>query len=429
MYFASSRGLLLSLSATIVLHSCQYTPIFSACSGTRDYNITFQFEWTKNLDPDQPTEPIPPVGFTTIRCAAHNENYQLWKKGVKPSLAIAQLVDQKNPSAEKLLEDIDSAKNPNVFNQSISDEQVHEPTEQVTLTLTVNGDKQFTKISCISLITPSPGWFVGLSSFETCQDSGRFVETSTRALAAWTSGIYEDFEYVADEYTKNDPVLPVTQLLGKLGTYGDLELTDRSFVEEPSESMSSCFPAGELVALPDGSQLPVERLSIGQLVASSDRYTSSQIFMHSHAAPHALTRFVRIFFRDAGEVSSLRVSPGHYVYRLAVDEYPQLVAASKIVAGDRLLGADRLPRRVERVSSVIARGLFNPQSLDGDLIVSGVRVSAFTTAVDPEVAHSVLVPFRFLYRIGLYRFVDMFSNHVLSGRWNEALSQLLPGGR
>jgi Hint module len=53
-------------------------------------------------------------------------------------------------------------------------------------------------------------------------------------------------------------------------------------------------------------------------------------------------------------------------------------------------------------------GLFNPQTLHGDVVVDGLRASSYTTAVEPAVAHRLLWPLRVLFeRTGRYaRWLD-----------------------
>jgi hypothetical protein len=46
---------------------------------------------------------------------------------------------------------------------------------------------------------------------------------------------------------------------------------------------------------------------------------------------------------------------------------------------------------------VEATGLYNPQTIHGDIVVDGIVASTYTTAVDPQVAHGLLAPLRVLY--------------------------------
>ncbi|CDF39545.1 unnamed protein product [Chondrus crispus] len=387
------------------------------CKGTINYTVSFTYEWTLQNDPGQPPEE--PVGFGRMHCASHNDKYVMWKPQRTASPAIQKFVDQDDDNSdEKLRNEIEPDKD-NIlsYNASIRDMVVNDESEDLILKISAD----FSLISCIAQLVPSPGWFVGIHSRDMCNETdeaSEFVRIDSRALVGWISGRYNDTEYFVEEYTEADPPMEITQVTGKLEQYGEVNIRSDDF-KESQESMRACFPAGELVTMADGSRQPIESISRNDAVASTDLETPSEIFMHSHADPHAVASFVHVQYADGEKTGNLRVSPGHYVYRRGQDSMPMLLKAADIAVGDFLIGADRLPKRVVQVSSVTGSGLFNPHSLNGDLIVSGVRVSCFTTAVKPLVASSAMAPLRLLHRIGSYRLQDLLSwkifDYVRSG--------------
>jgi Hint module len=92
--------------------------------------------------------------------------------------------------------------------------------------------------------------------------------------------------------------------------------------------------------------------------------------------------------------ASLSASPGHYIYING-----NLATALTAVVGDELWLADGSSTRIVAINHERLRGLYNPQTLHGDLIVDGVVVSTYTTAVEPRFAHAALLgPARALYR-------------------------------
>ena len=54
--------------------------------------------------------------------------------------------------------------------------------------------------------------------------------------------------------------------------------------------------------------------------------------------------------------------------------------------------------RVTGVDVVERVGLYNPQTVAGDIFVDGVLASTYTTAVEPELAHALLTPLRAAFR-------------------------------
>ena len=87
---------------------------------------------------------------------------------------------------------------------------------------------------------------------------------------------------------------------------------------------------------------------------------------------------------------TLRASSSHYLYTFAGD----LVRAAAVAVGDALAAAASGPARVVAVSTAPDVGLHNPHPAAGGWIVDGLRVSAYTTAVPPALAHVALAPVR-----------------------------------
>ncbi len=133
-------------------------------------------------------------------------------------------------------------------------------------------------------------------------------------------------------------------------------------------------------------------VSIGDIVKVGPA-EFSPVFMFTHKLADTVHKFVTL--KTAGGVS-LSLTKGHYLYVNGV-----LSAAGEVTVGDELqLGSGT----VDRVASVVSRvgeGLYNPQTVNGNIVVNGVVSSTYTTAVEPTFAHAILAPFRFLNGLGL----------------------------
>eukprot|EP00168_Porphyra_purpurea_P004958 TRINITY_DN1598_c0_g1_i9.p1 TRINITY_DN1598_c0_g1~~TRINITY_DN1598_c0_g1_i9.p1 ORF type:complete len:378 (-),score=134.73 TRINITY_DN1598_c0_g1_i9:289-1422(-) len=182
----------------------------------------------------------------------------------------------------------------------------------------------------------------------------------------------------------------------------------------------SCFPATAAVRLADGSVKAMADVAVGDALhvgggAHSDVYAWSHRLTDRHAPYVAITT-------TAGETatSPLLLSPSHYVYVGG-----SLAAASSVRAGDVLADAAGAPLTVASVARVTRRGLYAPHTLHGDLIVNGVRVSSYTRAVHPTVAHALLAPLRAAYRLGVK---DPAGAWLYAGRPAGVVAALLPRG-
>jgi len=173
------------------------------------------------------------------------------------------------------------------------------------------------------------------------------------------------------------------------GVVGDSPIVE----EEPD-----CFPAAATAELADGRVVAMADLAVGDKVrvaAGDGPAAFSAVFLFTHKLPTPPRSYVRLTTSEGG--AALTASAGHYVYAGG-----RLVAAAAVAVGDTLQvvapGGGWATATVTGVRRVDAAGLYNPQTLHGDIVVDGVRASTFTTAVEPAVASALLAPLRAVYR-------------------------------
>lgn len=161
----------------------------------------------------------------------------------------------------------------------------------------------------------------------------------------------------------------------------------------------------------------MEQLQIGDEVKVSLSGAFSPIFFFSHRHGDRIDRFLRI--ETAG--SNLTVSPGHLLYANG-----RVMPASNLRIGDKVYVSQRgrqetMSDVVKSVKSITSRGLHNPHTLQGDIVVNDVVVTTFTSAVHPAAAYLLLFPFRISYMIlGAHDILDRVNARVL-----EFLSPLI----
>jgi Hint module len=166
----------------------------------------------------------------------------------------------------------------------------------------------------------------------------------------------------------------------------------------------TCFPAGASVTLATGATRRMDELLLGDnvLAAITPRGpVFSPVFMFTHRDPSPVSDFVTL---STSSNTSLSLSPGHYVY---LSTSSRAVPASAVRPGDSLTvraegcgcGMSARPSVVTSVTKRERVGLYNPQTVHGDIYVDGVRASTYTTAVEPTVAHAVLAPFRAVHSV------------------------------
>ncbi|OSX75496.1 hypothetical protein BU14_0234s0023 [Porphyra umbilicalis] len=151
-----------------------------------------------------------------------------------------------------------------------------------------------------------------------------------------------------------------------------------------------CFPASAQVELDTGRTVTMDQLAVGDNVrVSADAF--SRVFLFTHKVAAGSFPFVKL---TTASGASLTVTRSHYVYANG-----KMTAAGAVKLGDELelVGAAKCDI-ITATSPVTETGLYNPQTLHGDIFVNGIRASTFTTAVEPRVASALLAPLRALFR-------------------------------
>lgn len=168
----------------------------------------------------------------------------------------------------------------------------------------------------------------------------------------------------------------------------DAEGTDEGMSREGE---SACFPAHAKAQLEDGQVVEMSQLRIGDRVLVSIDGTFSEIYMFSHQDPDALHEFVRIETEGGGSLSLTR---GHFLYLNG-----RAASAGTARVGDVVSTADETGRkRIVGVTLVKGKGLYNPHTMHGDIVVDGVVSTTWTSRVLPSAASLLLLPFRILHQ-------------------------------
>jgi desert hedgehog len=133
----------------------------------------------------------------------------------------------------------------------------------------------------------------------------------------------------------------------------------------------------------------MDALAVGDMVKVGPN-VYSKVFMFTHKIADITRNFVEL---SGASGASILLTAGHYI---PVDGI--LLPASSVSAGARLRLGNGLSEVVTAVRLVSGSGLYNPQTLQGDIVVNGIVASTYTTAVAPPLAHAILSPVRTLFR-------------------------------
>lgn len=174
--------------------------------------------------------------------------------------------------------------------------------------------------------------------------------------------------------------------------------TSELVVQERGSSTSeggTCFPGNGKVEVQGKGVVTMDILEVGDYVRVNEN-TFSEVLLFTHRDINTNNQFLRISAGiSTGQNVTLTVSPGHYIY---VNDMLQPARNTK--TGDTVTLMTGEKSEIENVEEVCARGLYNPQTAHGDIVVNDVVSSTFTTAVRPPVAKLLMIPVKLMRSIG-----------------------------
>lgn len=157
-------------------------------------------------------------------------------------------------------------------------------------------------------------------------------------------------------------------------------------------SSRHCFPSRAMVELEGGATVRMDHLKIGDVVRVGYK-AFSKVFMFTHKLDDTSANFIML---STASGKNLSLTPGHYIYSSGA-----LVPAFEVQVGSILQLGNGLTDVVTSLEMHQLEGLYNPQTVDGNIVVDDILVSTYTTAVSPSFAHILLTPFRLLDTLGV----------------------------
>jgi len=224
-------------------------------------------------------------------------------------------------------------------------------------------------------IEPQEQVLIGLVSHgdPECVDTHPGLYTQVAAYKCWLEGLEVPGITSVDGPCQATPFAPVKQARGGIGNSG------------------VCFPEDATVELESGVRRTMKDLRIGDVVRTGPA-TFEPVFYFSHRDFDATgADYVEIVLEDH---SSLTLTANHLLPVVGGD----LLPAGEVRAHEtQLFSSQREPKTVVQINMVAARGLFNPHTASGEIVVNGVTASCMTTYLPRSVATLLLLPERMIY--------------------------------
>lgn len=176
------------------------TIFFRDQGNTVIYNVTFNATWSEETHPDDfPTN----AHWSGLIGASHNDKVHFWRLDERSTPGIKAMAEtgSKSPLDREIRRVIIARK---AF-KLISENGISTSPGSINLTFEVSD--RYPLVTLVSMIAPSPDWFVGVDSLN-LYENGKFVDEKTEVLYAHDAGTDSGTSYTAP----NNPTKPPEQI-------------------------------------------------------------------------------------------------------------------------------------------------------------------------------------------------------------------------
>lgn len=196
----------MSLLRTATLSS--FALLLTACGGSGTstntdntvYRITFADQWDAARFP---TEFPSNRHFSGLIGATHNEQVIFWESG---QLATPGIKDMAETGAkDDLKAEVDDAIDEGKANQVLNGDGIGGSPSSVSMDFIIN--KDYPLVTLVSMVAPSPDWFVGVNSLDLRGEDGEFVQQLTVALKVYDAGTDNGTRFTSSNSTSTGEVI------------------------------------------------------------------------------------------------------------------------------------------------------------------------------------------------------------------------------
>ena len=131
---------------------------------TQKYKVTFKATWSASTHDPFPSGPH----FSGLVGAVHNDSASFWERGKVASDGIESMAETGSKSL--LLNEVKSAISSGTAKYELSGGGIGRSPGEVSLNFTLTDS--FTYVTLVSMLAPSPDWFVGVSKLNLKEDTG-----------------------------------------------------------------------------------------------------------------------------------------------------------------------------------------------------------------------------------------------------------------
>tara|TARA_R110002096_G_scaffold324349_6_gene518438 strand:- start:1155 stop:1796 length:642 start_codon:yes stop_codon:yes gene_type:complete len=183
---------------------------------TATYTISFNATWSSSTHPNHfPTR----AHFSKLVAVSHNSDVEFWNLGELSSLGIQNIAEFGANSVFK--NEVDQARTlgqADVYLESV--ELLSLPDSAI---ITIELDEEYPLLTALSMIAPSPDWFVGVNNINLIQNQ-EWVSELTLPLLALDAGTDSGVDFTSANNVTNpkQPIQFIDFGSSSLNTFGEL---------------------------------------------------------------------------------------------------------------------------------------------------------------------------------------------------------------
>ncbi|MFK7853251.1 MAG: spondin domain-containing protein [Granulosicoccus sp.] len=167
------------------------------------YRLNFSAIWSPDTHPlNFPSNPH----FSGLVGAVHNEQVIFWEPGQIASTGVQQVAERGRKA--DILTEVQAAIDAGTAQSAINGGGIGNSPGSVAIEFEVTQD--FPEITVLSMIAPSPDWFVGLHNYSLIAD-GQFLDNATIDLVLYDSGSDDGLQYQSPN-SASSTLSPITRL-------------------------------------------------------------------------------------------------------------------------------------------------------------------------------------------------------------------------
>jgi len=193
------------------------------------YSVIFEGKWSQETHPHPNGSAHFPANahFSGLIGATHDTNITYWEAGGMASPGVEQVAETgiKTTSVSEINAEIAN----NTTYKLLSGEGIdHSPGSVSIDSFQVN--KKFPLVFLISMVAPSPDWFVGVSNLSLLDDNGEWIARKVVELYPYDAGTEDGSDYFTS-YPDTDPQQPISSLKG-ISPFSDQIVGTFTFIRE-----------------------------------------------------------------------------------------------------------------------------------------------------------------------------------------------------